>query len=47
MSNQTQFDVVEVNQMSEGDYTEWQKNLWTDETIESLSQKAQNAWENS
>lgn len=29
------------------DYTEWQKNLWTDETIESLSQKAQNAWENS
>jgi hypothetical protein len=29
------------------DYTEWQKNLWTDETVESLSEKAQKAWENS
>lgn len=26
------------------DYTEWQKNLWTDETVESLSAKAQKAW---
>ncbi len=29
------------------DYTEWQKNLWTDETVESLSEKARKAWENS
>lgn len=29
------------------DYTEWQKKLWTDETVESLSEKAQKAWENS
>lgn len=29
------------------DYTEWQKNLWPDETVESLSEKAQKAWENS
>ena len=29
------------------DYTEWQKNLWTDEAIESLSEKAQKAWDNS
>jgi hypothetical protein len=29
------------------DYTEWQKNLWTNETVESLSEKAQKAWENS
>ena len=27
------------------DYTEWQKNLWTDETVESLSAKAQKAWD--
>lgn len=27
------------------DYTEWQKNLWPDETVESLSEKAQRAWE--
>jgi hypothetical protein len=26
------------------DYTEWQRNLWTDETVESLSQKAQKHW---
>lgn len=29
------------------DYTEWQKNLWPDETVESLSKKAQRAWDNS
>ena len=29
------------------DYTEWQINLWPDETVESLSEKAQKAWENS
>ncbi len=28
------------------DYTEWQKNLWPNETVESLSSKAQRAWEN-
>jgi len=38
---------VENNQMIEKDYTEWQKNLWPDETVESLSEKAQKAWENS
>ena len=27
------------------DYTEWQKKLWQDETVESLSEKAQKAWE--
>lgn len=27
------------------DYTEWQRNLWNDETVESLSTKAQVAWE--
>ncbi|MEQ1638131.1 MAG: hypothetical protein ABL903_15735 [Methylococcales bacterium] len=27
------------------DYTEWQKKLWLDESIESLSEKAQKAWE--
>lgn len=27
------------------DYTEWQKNLWTEESVESLSNKAQRAWE--
>lgn len=27
------------------DYTEWQKNLWTDESVESLSEKAQRAWD--
>ena len=26
------------------DYTEWQKKLWQNETIESLSAKAQEAW---
>ena len=29
------------------DYTEWQKNLWPDETVESLSEKAQKAWDHS
>jgi hypothetical protein len=29
------------------DYTEWQKNLWGDESVESLSKKAQLAWESS
>lgn len=29
------------------DYTEWQKQLWPDETVESLSEKAQRAWEDS
>ena len=29
------------------DYTEWQKNLWPDEIVESLSEKAQRAWDNS
>lgn len=29
------------------DYTEWQKNLWQDESIESLSEKARIAWEKS
>jgi hypothetical protein len=27
------------------DYTEWQKKLWLKETVESLSEKAQKAWE--
>jgi len=27
------------------DYTEWQKKLWQDETVESLSEKAQKVWE--
>lgn len=27
------------------DYTKWQTQLWEDETVESLSAKAQNAWE--
>ncbi|MCX7096870.1 MAG: hypothetical protein HOP34_03540 [Methylococcaceae bacterium] len=27
------------------DYTQWQKKLWQDETLESLSEKAQQAWE--
>jgi hypothetical protein len=27
------------------DYTEWQKKRWQDETVESLSKKAQKAWE--
>ncbi|MDD4906127.1 MAG: hypothetical protein PHD39_08225 [Methylobacter tundripaludum] len=26
------------------DYTEWQWKLWPDETVESLSEKAQQAW---
>ena len=26
------------------DYTEWQRNLWANETVESLSQKAQKHW---
>ncbi len=29
------------------DYTDWQKGLWPDETVESLSEKAQRAWDNS
>jgi hypothetical protein len=29
------------------DYTEWQKQLWQDETVESLSEMAQRAWEDS
>lgn len=29
------------------DYTQWQKNLWLEESIESLSKKAQIAWEKS
>ena len=27
------------------DYTEWQKKIWPDETVESLSEKAQRFWE--
>ncbi|MGH8559355.1 MAG: hypothetical protein ACRESZ_18290 [Methylococcales bacterium] len=27
------------------DYTEWQKHLWADETVESLSEKAQRVWD--
>ena len=27
------------------DYTDWQKKLWPDETVESLSEKALRAWE--
>lgn len=27
------------------DYTEWQRELWSDETVESLSEKAQQAWD--
>ncbi|MGZ8918191.1 MAG: hypothetical protein ACXW0Q_13330 [Methylovulum sp.] len=27
------------------DYTEWQRELWPDETVESLSEKAQQAWD--
>lgn len=27
------------------DYTEWQRTLWQDETVESLSRKAQQHWE--
>jgi hypothetical protein len=26
------------------DYTQWQKNLWQNETVDSLSAKAQEAW---
>jgi hypothetical protein len=29
------------------DYTKWQAQLWEDETVESLSAKAQKAWEQS
>lgn len=29
------------------DYTQWQKNLWPDESVESLSERAQKAWEDS
>ena len=29
------------------DYTEWQRNLWNDESVKSLSKKAQLAWESS
>ena len=27
------------------DYTEWQKKFWQDENVESLSEKAQKAWQ--
>lgn len=27
------------------DYTEWQRSLWSDETVESLSRNAQAHWE--
>lgn len=27
------------------DYTEWRKRLWVDESVETLSAKAQRAWE--
>lgn len=27
------------------DYTEWQRKLWSNETVESLSEKAQQAWD--
>ena len=27
------------------DYTEWQRNLWSDERVESLSRKAQAHWQ--
>lgn len=27
------------------DYTEWQRQLWQNESVESLSDKAQKAWE--
>jgi hypothetical protein len=27
------------------DYTQWQRELWPDETVESLSEKAQQAWD--
>lgn len=27
------------------DYTEWQRKLWPSESVESLSEKAQAAWE--
>jgi hypothetical protein len=27
------------------DYTEWQRNLWPEETVESLSRKAQEHWQ--
>jgi hypothetical protein len=27
------------------DYTKWQRELWPDETVESLSEKAQQAWD--
>ncbi len=27
------------------DYTKWQRELWTQETIDSLSTKAQQAWD--
>ena len=29
------------------DYTQWQRNLWQEESIESLSKKAQIVWEKS
>lgn len=28
------------------DYTEWQRKLWLQESVESLSVKAQQAWDN-
>lgn len=27
------------------DYTEWQRRLWVDESVETLSTKAKRAWE--
>lgn len=47
----TTLDPVEVERFiallsrEKFDYTEWRKNLWTDETIDSLSQKAQAYYE--
>lgn len=45
--NQSTNETVDlgVNQVFEHDYTQWQKNLWPDETVESLSAKAQQAWD--
>lgn len=40
-ATQSEFDLAHIK----FDYTEWQKTLWQDETIESLSAKAQKAWE--
>ncbi len=49
MSNQEQSteetDDVAIQQFPEYDYTQWQKTLWSDETVESLSTKVQQAWD--